>query len=38
MYTSEGKNFHDDAPDVITQVAIIETKKRKQAVIMEGFL
>ena len=38
MYTSEGKNLHDDAPDIITQVAVIETKKRKQAVIMEGFL
>ena len=38
MYTSEGKNAHDDAPDVITQLAMIETKKRKPVVIMEGFL
>lgn len=38
MYTSEGKNLHDDAPDSITQVAVIESKKRKATVIMEGFL
>ena len=38
MYTSEGKNLHDDSCDVITQLAMIETKKRKQVVIMEGFL
>lgn len=28
MYTSEGKNFHDDAPDVLTQMAIIDGKKK----------
>jgi hypothetical protein len=38
MYTSEGKNLHDDAPDSITQVAVIESKKRKATVIMEGLL
>ena len=38
MYTSVGKNVNDDSCDVITQVAVIETKKRKATVIMGGFL
>lgn len=35
MYTSEGKNLHDDSPDVLSQIAIISSKKRKKATIME---
>lgn len=27
MYTSEGKNFHDDAPDVMVQMAISDEKR-----------
>lgn len=33
IYAAEGKNFHDDSPDSITQFAIVIDKKRK-AVIM----
>jgi hypothetical protein len=29
MYTSEGKNAHDDAPDVLSQIAVIDSKKKK---------
>lgn len=29
MYTSEGKNAHDDAPDVLSQIAIVDSKKSK---------
>lgn len=36
MYTSEGKNSHDDSPDVITQVAIIDGKKRKETRIISS--
>lgn len=38
MYTSEGKNFHDDAPDSITQFAIVLGKKQKQTVVLDGFI
>lgn len=34
MYTSEGKNPHDDASDSITQLAIVIDKKATQTVIM----
>lgn len=34
MYAAEGKNFHDDSPDSITQLAIVIDKKRKATVIM----
>lgn len=36
MYTSEGKNPHDDASDSITQLAIITDKKATQTVIMSS--
>lgn len=29
MYTSEGKNEHDDSPDALSQIAVIDSKKRK---------
>lgn len=38
MYTSEGKNFHDDAPDSITQFAIVLGKKQRQTVVLDGFI
>ena len=34
MYAAEGKNFHDDSPDSITQLAIVIDKKRRATVIM----
>mgnify|MGYP007094087334 FL=1 len=36
MYTSEGKNPHDDASDSITQLAIVIDKKATQTVIMSS--
>lgn len=36
MYTSEGKNPHDDASDSITQLAIVIDKKAMQTVIMSS--
>lgn len=36
MYTSEGKNPHDDASDSITQLAIVINKKATQTVIMSS--
>lgn len=36
MYTSEGKNPHDDASDSITQLAIVIDKKTTQTVIMSS--
>lgn len=36
MYTSEGKNPHDDAGDSITQLAIVIDKKATQTVIMSS--
>lgn len=36
MYTSEGKNFHDDAPDVLSSAGVICGKVRKKAVILES--
>ena len=38
MYAAEGKNFHDDSPDAITQLAIEIDSKPRQAVIMKNFL
>ena len=38
MHTSEGKNRNDDAPDSITKLADIVGKKKKETVIMHGFL
>lgn len=38
MYAAEGKNFHDDSPDAITQLAIEIDNKPRQAVIMKNFL
>ena len=38
MYSPEGKNPHDDAPDGITQLAMMMEKQLKQTVIMQGFL
>lgn len=38
MYTSEGKNKNDDSPDSITKLAEIVGKKKKETVIMHGFL
>lgn len=38
MYTSEGKNKHDDAADSITKYGEVIGKKRKETVIMHGFL
>ena len=35
MYTSEGKNAHDDSPDVLSQVAIIDSKKAVETKIIE---
>lgn len=35
MYTSEGKNAHDDSPDVVTQIAIIDSKKAVETKIIE---
>lgn len=35
MYTSEGKNAHDDAPDVLSQIAIIDSKKAVETKIIE---
>lgn len=34
MYAADGKNFHDDSPDSITQLAIVIDKKRKATVII----
>lgn len=34
MYAAEGKNFHDDSPDSITQLAIAIDKKQRQTIIM----
>mgnify|MGYP007123347679 CR=1 FL=1 len=36
MYTSEGKNPHDDASDSITQLAMVIDKKATQTVIMSS--
>lgn len=36
MYTSEGKNAHDDAPDSLSQLAMIFGKKSKQARIIQS--
>ena len=36
MYTSEGKNPHDDASDSMTQLAIVIDKKATQTVIMSS--
>lgn len=36
MYTSEGKNAHDDSPDVLSQIAIIDSKKKKAATIISS--
>lgn len=36
MYTSEGKNPHDDASDSITQLAMVIDKKSTQTVIMSS--
>lgn len=36
MYTSEGKNPHDDSPDAISQLAIVFGKKRTQTFIMQS--
>ena len=33
MYTSEGKNAHDDSPDALSQIAIIAGKKRNRTII-----
>lgn len=38
MYASEGKNPHDDAPDALSQFAIILGKKARQTVVWQGFL
>ncbi len=38
MFTSEGKNAHDDAPDSITKMAVIIGKKRKRTRILENFM
>lgn len=38
MYTSEGKNPHDDASDSITQLAIVVDKKATQTAIMSSML
>lgn len=38
MFTSEGKNAHDDASDSITNMAREEEKEIKKTVIMHGFL
>ena len=38
MYTSEGKNVHDDSADTITKLAMVEGKKQRKTVIMHGFL
>lgn len=38
MYTSEGKNKNDDAPDSITKMAEIVGKKKRETVIIHGFL
>lgn len=38
MYTSEGKNAHDDAPDSITKMANIIGKKRMKTRILENFM
>lgn len=38
MYTSEGKNPHDDAPDSLSQLAIVMGKQRRQTTIMHGYL
>ena len=35
MYTSEGKNAHDDSPDVLSQIAIIDSKKAVETKIIE---
>lgn len=32
MYTAEGKNFHDDSPDAITQLAIVIDRKSSNRV------
>lgn len=36
IYTSEGKNPHDDASDSITQLAIVADKKATQTIIMSS--
>lgn len=36
MYTSEGKNAHDDSPDALSQIAIIAGKKRNRTIIMQS--
>ena len=37
MFSAEGKNINDDAPDAITQLAMMfENRGRKQAVIMKS--
>lgn len=36
MYTSEGKNPHDDAPDALSQLAIVFGKKRTQTMIIQS--
>lgn len=36
MYTSEGKNEHDDSPDVVSQIAIIDGKKGRQTKIISS--
>ena len=38
MYTSEGKNTHDDSADVLSQIAIIDGKKKKQTKIISSLL
>lgn len=38
MYTSEGKNPHDDASDSITQLAMVIDKKATQTVIMSSLI
>lgn len=38
MYASEGKNPHDDAPDALSQFAIILGKKARQTMVWQGFL
>lgn len=36
MYTSEGKNLHDDSPDVVSQIAVIDSKKKSETRIIES--
>lgn len=37
MFSAEGKNINDDAPDAITQLAMMfETRERKKAIIMRS--